>query len=79
MKPSLSAAEEKALRELFKMPQRQQLNLSVESVDINGAQARVRTFRQDAIDGRQQKKVQQTFNLTKGASGWVIRDWVISQ
>ena len=79
VKPSLSAAEEKALRELFKMPQRQQLNLSVESVDINGAQARVRTFRQDAIDGRQQKKVQQTFNLTKGASGWVIRDWVISQ
>jgi len=79
VKPSLSAAEEKSLRELFKMPQRQQLNLSVEAVDINGAQARVRTSRQDAIDGRQQKKVQQTFNLTKAASGWVIRDWTISQ
>jgi eukaryotic-like serine/threonine-protein kinase len=79
VKPSLSAAEEKALRDLFKMPQRQQLNLSVEAVDINGAQAKVRTSRQDAIDGRQQKKVQQTFNLTKAASGWVIRDWVISQ
>jgi tetratricopeptide (TPR) repeat protein len=79
VKPSLSAAEEKALRNLFKMPQRQQLNLSVEAVDINGAQAKVRTSRQDAIDGRQQKKVQQTFNLTKAASGWVIRDWTISQ
>jgi tetratricopeptide (TPR) repeat protein len=79
VKPSLSAAEEKSLRDLFKMPQRQQLNLNVESVDINGAQARVRTSRQDAVDGRQQRKVQQTFNLTKAASGWVIKDWSISQ
>jgi tetratricopeptide (TPR) repeat protein len=79
VKPSLSAAEEKALRDLFKSGVRQQLNLTVESVQIDGGLARVRTSRQDAIDGRQQKKVQQAFTLTKGPSGWVIRDWTISQ
>jgi len=79
VKPSLSAVEEKALRDLFKSGARQQLNLTVESVEVEGGQAKVRTSRQDSIDGRQQKKVQQTFNLTKAPSGWVIRDWTISQ
>ena len=79
VKPSLSSAEEKALRDLFKTPVRQQLNLNVESVQVEGGQAKVRTSRQDSIDGRQQRRVQQTFTLTKGPSGWVIRDWIISQ
>ena len=79
VKPSLSAVEEKALRDLFKSGARQQLNLTVESVQVEGGQAKVRTSRQDSIDGRQQRKVQQTFNLTKAPSGWVIRDWTITQ
>jgi tetratricopeptide (TPR) repeat protein len=72
LKPDLSADEEKRLREAFKAIKSQQVGITIEAVQIDGAQATVRVKRQDTVNGKPQKPVSQVFRLTRGGGGWRI-------
>jgi hypothetical protein len=73
--PSLSADGEKQLREAFKVIKSQQVGIRIQSVQVDpsGTNASVKVERQDTINGRQMKPVQQTFRLVRASSGWTIQ------
>ena len=75
VKPNLSAAEEAQLRDSFAAVRSQQVDIEIVSMDIEGAQALIRLHRRDTIEinGSQQiSQSEQSINLTKSASGWII-------
>jgi hypothetical protein len=73
LKPDLSQAEEKSLRESFKAIKAQVVGISVESVQLDGDRATVRVARQDMINGRPMRAMNQTFHLARSGSAWQIR------
>jgi len=74
IKPNLSGAEEDKLRASFaNIPKNWQVNIAVSSVLIDGSQATVHASRTDTVNGKPMSH-HQSFTLTKGASGWTIRD-----
>jgi predicted Ser/Thr protein kinase/tetratricopeptide (TPR) repeat protein len=73
LKPDLSSEDEKRLREAFKAYKPQRVGLTVDSVQIQGDHATVRTTRQDVIDGRPTKAVSQTFQLVRAGATWQIQ------
>jgi hypothetical protein len=74
VRPSLSGDEEKKLRAAFESVRSQEVDLSVESVSIDGSQAVVRVVRSGTVNGQPVPTQRQVFRLSKGPSGWVIRD-----
>jgi serine/threonine-protein kinase len=72
LKPGLSSDEEKRLKESFKAIQSQRVALTVDSVQIDGVRAVVRVSRQDTINGRAMKPLQQTFRLAQKDGAWTI-------
>jgi hypothetical protein len=70
--PGLSSDQEKSLRESFKAVKSQQVNLSIESIEVKGTSANVRVSRQDTINGQQRQARQQTFRMSQRGSGWTI-------
>ena len=70
--PGLSADQEKSVRESFKVVKSQQVNLSVESVEVKGTTASVRISRHDMINGQQRQARQQTFRLEQRGGVWTI-------
>jgi len=73
VKPNLSAEEEKRLRTIFRDYKSYKVSITVKSIQIEGAQARVRVSRQDTIDGNP-FMLQQQLTLGKGPEGWTIRE-----
>lgn len=73
IKPGLSKDEEKRLADAFKAIKTQQVNLTVNSVEIAGQTARVRVSRRDTINGKAVQGVEQMFTLAKGPGGWTIQ------
>ncbi len=74
IKPNLSGAEEDKLRASFaNTPKDWRVNIAVSSVLIDGSQATVHASRTDTVNGKPMSH-HQSFTLTKGASGWTIRD-----
>jgi hypothetical protein len=73
VKPNLTADEEKRLQESFKTIKSQQVAIVVDSVQIDGAAATVKVTRQDTINGKSVKPIQQVFRLGQGAGGWAIQ------
>ena len=73
VKPSLSGEEEKRLQDAFKAIKSQQVGITIDSIQIEGAQATVRVSRQDTINGKSMRAVHQTFRLVQGGPGWIIQ------
>jgi hypothetical protein len=73
VKPNLSGEEEKRLQDAFKAIKSQQVGITIDSIQVEGGQATVRVSRQDTINGRSMRAVQQTFRLVQGGPGWTIQ------
>ena len=73
VKPNLSGDEEKRLQDAFKAIKDQQVGISIDSVQVDGAQATVRVSRQDTINGKRMRAVNQTFRLVQSGPGWTIQ------
>ena len=73
IKPNLSGAEEDKLRASFANIKDWRVNISISSVLIDGGQATVHASRNDTVNGKA-VSLHQTFKLTRGASGWTIRE-----
>ena len=73
--PSLSAADEQRLRDSFRQVDSQDVTIRVTELKISGRTAVARLSRTDSIlsaGRRQTQSSQQTLQLNKAASGWVI-------
>jgi hypothetical protein len=73
--PSLSAADEQRLSDSFRQVDSQEVTIRVTDLKISGRTAVARLARTDAIlsaGRRQTQGSQQTLQLNKAASGWVI-------
>jgi hypothetical protein len=73
--PSLSAAEEARLRANFNQFDSQQVDITVESLRIEGRTATARLSRRDTVMSggrRQTNNSQQTLRFEKTPAGWVI-------
>ena len=73
LKPNLTADDEQKLRNAFQGGGSHSVRITIADVKVSGEQATVRLSRQDQIDGHTQTS-QQTLQLTKGPSGWTIRE-----
>jgi serine/threonine protein kinase len=76
IKPSLSAAEAKRLRDAFAAPTTQDVRITIDSLvlDPGGASATVRLTRSDTIGGKAIKPMKQTVKLAKQGEAWTIRE-----
>ena len=70
--PDLTSDQEKTLRDSFGAIKVQRVALSGVGVQIDGNQATARVSRQDTINGRPMKPVQQTFRLGRQGGSWRI-------
>jgi hypothetical protein len=73
--PSLSAADEQRLRDSFRQVESQEVTIRVTELKISGRTAVARLARTDSIlsaGRRNSQNSQQTLQLNKVASGWVI-------
>jgi len=75
LKPDLSANEEKALRESFKVVKSQVVGMVEESIRIDpgGDRATVKVSRQDIINGRPTQRYSQTINFVRSGGTWLIQ------
>ena len=73
VKPNLSGSEEDKLRASFANIKDWRVSIAISSVEIDGSQATVHASRNDTVNGKPMS-LHQTFRLTKGSSGWTIRD-----
>jgi len=72
VKPSLSADEERRARTAFASIQSQVVKITFLSIDVKEHQAVVKVTRRDTINGSIPGAFPQTFNMSKGRTGWVI-------
>ena len=72
VKPNLTAVEERRARSAFDAVKTQTVRITVESVEVAGAQAVVRISRRDTINNSLVSSFPQTLRLARGASGWGI-------
>ncbi len=73
VKPNLTPDEEKRLQESFKAIKSQQVGITIEAVQVDGAQATVKVSRQDTINGNRVKAIQQVFRLAQSGGVWAIQ------
>lgn len=74
VKPNLSADEEKRTRSAFASIRSQVVKITFLSIDVKERQAIVKVTRRDTINGSIPGAFPQTFNMSKGRTGWVIDD-----
>jgi tetratricopeptide (TPR) repeat protein len=73
VKPDLSSDEEKRLQEAFRSIPSQQVGITIDAVEVDGAQAVVRASRRDSINGKPLRPHQQTFRLVRKDGAWSIQ------
>ena len=73
VKPNLTPDEEKRAQETFKAVKSQQVAITIDAVQVDGAQAVVKVSRQDTINGTKVKPIQQVFRLVQTGNGWTIQ------
>jgi hypothetical protein len=71
--PTLDRDSELRLRRAFETAPVERLDITIESVEIDGTTATVRASRRDVIAGRQMKPVEQEFHLSLQRDAWCIR------
>jgi serine/threonine protein kinase len=77
VKPNTSTDEQRRVEDGFRAVTSQRVAVRILGIDRRGTEAMVRLRRTDTIDagGRQRTtESEQTMTLTKGSTGWVIRD-----
>jgi len=77
VKPNMSSEEQRRITDGFRAVTTQQINVTIVSIDHTGSDAAVRLRRRDTIQAggrRQTTDSVQTMTLTRGPSGWVIRE-----
>jgi serine/threonine protein kinase len=77
VRPGLSAADEERLRDSFRQVDSQDVTIRITELKISGRTATAHLARTDTIVSagrRQTQSSQQTLQLIKGASGWVISE-----
>lgn len=79
IKPDLSSEDEKKLAEAFKAIQSQQVGITIDSIEVDGAKAVAKVSRKDTINGKLQRPVQQTFRLIQKGAAWTIQSMAVSQ
>lgn len=72
VKPNLSPDEEKRAKAAFASIQSQIVKITFLSIELKEHQAVVKVTRRDTINGSIPGAFPQTFNLSKGRTGWVI-------
>ena len=72
LKPNLSADDEKRLQDAFRAIKAQQVGIGIDSVQVDGTKATVRIRRQDTINGKEMKAIQQTLTLVLAGGAWRI-------
>jgi tetratricopeptide (TPR) repeat protein len=77
--PDLTPDQEKTLRDSFGAIKVQRVSLSGLGVQVDGSQATARVTRQDTINGRPMKPVQQTFRLERQSGSWRIRSFAFER
>ena len=73
VKPDLSASDEKRLRDLFSSVKSYDVEIKVESVQLEGERATVQVTRQDTVNGRSQGTRQQTLRLARVRGTWQLQ------
>jgi tetratricopeptide (TPR) repeat protein/predicted Ser/Thr protein kinase len=73
LKPDLSSEDEKKLAEAFKAIQSQQVGITVDSIEVDGAKAVAKISRKDTINGKPQRPLQQVFRLAQKGGAWTIQ------
>ncbi len=74
LRPTLSAAAERTLKTAFQNVRSQTVNLSVDSVKLDGASAVVRVTRTTTVNGEVKPAIKELYRLAKGPTGWTIQD-----
>ena len=72
MKPDLSSEDEKRLQEAFKAIQSQQVGITIDAIEMDGAKAVAKISRKDTINGKPQRSLQQVFRLVQKGGTWTI-------
>jgi hypothetical protein len=72
VKPNLTSDEERRARSAFASIQSQVVKITFLSIDVRERQAIVKVTRRDTINGSIPGAFPQTFNMSKGRTGWVI-------
>lgn len=70
--PGITIDAERRLRESFRTIKSQRVGTTIDFIGIDGKTATVRVSRDDTIDGRRMKPVQQVFHLVLLDDGWRI-------
>ncbi len=73
VKPNLSGEDEKRLQDAFKAIRTQQVGITIDAIEVDGAQATVRVSRRDTINGKAMRAMRQTFRLAQAGPGWTIQ------
>src|SRR4029079_14213715 len=73
VKPNLTPDEEKRLQESFKAIKSQQVGITIEAVQVDGAPAPVKVIRQDTVNGNKVKALQQVFRMAQSGGTWAIQ------
>jgi hypothetical protein len=73
VKPDLSESDEKKLRNLFRSVKSYDVEIRVESVQLDGDRATVQVTRQDTVNGRSQGTRQQTLRLARVGGNWLLQ------
>jgi len=77
--PDIGDEAETRLRESFRTIGSQQVDMTIDSIDIDGDTATIRVSREDTIDGRRMKLIAQNFHLVRRSSGWRIQSLSVGQ
>ena len=73
VKPNLTPDEEKRAQETFKAIKSQQVDIAIDSVQVDGTQATVKVRQQNTINGTKVKPIQLVFRLVQAGGGWTIQ------
>ncbi len=77
--PGITIDAERRLRESFRTIKSQRVGLTIDVIDFGGKTATARVSRDDTIDGRRMKPVQQVFHLVLLDDGWRIHSLAASR
>jgi serine/threonine-protein kinase len=74
VRPGLTEADERRLRDAFQNVASEQVQYAIDSISIDGDTATLRVTRSGRVSGRSTPPIRQVLRLTRGDNGWVITD-----
>jgi hypothetical protein len=74
LRPSLTAEEERRLKDAFQNVSSQQVEYRIDAIAIEGDKASVRVTRSGRVSGQAVPPVRQLLKLVRGENGWVISE-----